>query len=143
MLRFDPFFPDVDRLMRQLWGSVPGGDGRPSLIAMDAWRHGDQFVVELDLPGIAPDSIDVNVDHDVLTIQAERPEPKEGPTWLLAERPYGVFRRRLSLSTDLATDKITADYTDGVLRVTIPVAETAKPRKIAVVPGPQKAAINA
>jgi HSP20 family protein len=139
MLKFDPFFRDVDRLTQQLWGI---GAGLSSLAPMDAWRDGDTFVVELDLPGIKPDSLDVNVEHDVLTVRGERPEPADNRNWLVAERPHGVFSRQLSLGKSVDTDKITADYADGVLRLTIPVAETAKPRKVEVVAGQQQA-INA
>jgi HSP20 family protein len=139
MLKFDPFFRDVDRLAQQLWGT----GGHSSLPPMDAWRDGDTFVVELDLPGIKPDSLDVNVEHDMLTVRCERPEPTESRNWLVAERPHGVFSRQLSLGNSVDTDKITADYADGVLRLTIPVAETAKPRKIAVVAGKQQQSISA
>jgi HSP20 family protein len=143
MLKFHPFFRDVDRLTQQLWDAPLGVAGRPSFAPMDAWREGETCVVELDLPGIKPESLDVNVEHDLLTVRAERPEPAEGRNWLVAERPSGVFSRQLSLGTDLNVDKITADYTDGVLRLTIPVAETAKPRKIAVVAKQEQQAINA
>jgi HSP20 family protein len=143
MLKFDPFFRDVDRLTQQLWGFPLGGAGLTSSAPMDAWRDGDTFLVEMDLPGISPDSLDVNVEHGVLTVRGERPEPTDNRNWLVAERPHGSFSRQLSLGNSVDTDKITADYTDGVLRLTIPVAETAKPHKIAVVAGAQQQAINA
>ena len=107
---------------------------------MDVWREGDKYVVELDLPGIKPDSIDITVDHDALTVKAERPYPgEEGHDWVTAERPYGVFSRQLFLGDQLDTDAISADYTDGVLRLAVPVAEQAKPRKIAIQSGAQQA----
>ena len=139
MLKFDPFFRDVDRLAQQLWGAAMGGGGRSSMAPMDAWRDGDTIVIELDLPGITPDSLDVNVEHDALTVRAERVEPADSREWLVSERPRGAYTRQLSLGTRLDVDKITADYTDGVLRLTVPVAETAKPRKIAVNAGTQQA----
>jgi len=139
VLKFDPFFRDVDRLAQQLWGAALGGGGRSSMAPMDAWRDGDTIVIELDLPGITPDSLDVNVEHDALTVRAERVEPADSREWLVSERPHGAFTRQLSLGTRLDVDKITADYTDGVLRLTVPVAETAKPRKIAVNAGTQQA----
>lgn len=135
MLKFDPFFRDFDRLTQQLWG---GEVSRRAMAKMDAWRDGDNVVVELDLPGVTPDSIDVTADHDVLTVTARRPEPTEG-NWLLAERPHGEFTRHLTLGKNLDVDGISADFTDGVLRLTIPVAEAVKPRKIEVLPSAQQA----
>jgi HSP20 family molecular chaperone IbpA len=95
-LKFDPFFRDVDRLAQQLWGAALGGGGRSSMAPMDAWRDGDTIVIELDLPGITPDSLDVNVEHDALTVRAERVEPADSREWLVSERPHGAFTRQLS-----------------------------------------------
>ncbi|ORV18270.1 heat-shock protein Hsp18 [Mycobacterium celatum] len=140
MLRFEPLFRDLDRLTQQLWGTTVGTATRPAAMPMDVWREGDKYVVELDLPGIKPDSIDITVDHDALTVKAERPYPgEEGHDWVTAERPYGVFSRQLFLGDQLDTDAISADYTDGVLRLAVPVAEQAKPRKIAIQSGAQQA----
>lgn len=141
MLKIDPFFRDIDRLTQQLWGGVTGSAA--SWAPLDAWRDGDTFVIEMDLPGIKPESLDVNVEHDMLTVRAERPEPADGRNWLVTERPHGVFSRQLSLGKSVDSDKITADYADGVLQLRIPVAEAAKPRKIAVVAGKQQQAIGA
>jgi HSP20 family protein len=100
---------------------------------MDAWRDGGQFVVELDLPGIDPQSIDLDVERNVLTVRAER-QPATSPDVELvaAERPRGVFSRQVILGDTLDADRISASYTAGVLRLTIPVAERAKPRKISI-----------
>nr|WP_197504689.1 HSP20 family small heat-shock protein [Mycobacterium sp. 852002-51163_SCH5372311] len=136
MLTFDPFLRDIDRLTQQLWGTANG------TAATDAWREGDKLVVEIDLPGVQADSLDVSVDHDVLTVRAERPEVTDGREWLAAERPRGAFTRRLYLGQSLDTEQVSADYTDGVLRITIPVAAAAKPRKVAIATGAQQA-INA
>ncbi|MGV0793122.1 Hsp20/alpha crystallin family protein [Mycolicibacterium sp. XJ1819] len=143
MLKFDPFFRDVDRLTQQLWRATVAG--ATASAPMDAWRDDDKFVIELDLPGIAAESLDVNVENGMLTVRAERPEPKDDRNWLVAERPYGTYLHRLTLGNAVDVDKITADYADGVLRLTIPVAEEAKPRKIAVVAAdePRQQAINA
>lgn len=141
MLSIDPFFRDLDRLTQQLWGSL-GTAARPAVLPMDAWRDDGKYVIELDMPGITPDSLDVSVDHDVLTVRAERPEHGDGRNWLVAERPHGVFSRQFYLGNNLDANGITADYTDGVLRLTVPVAEQAKPRKIAIESG-EKKAINA
>ncbi|MDV3266611.1 Hsp20/alpha crystallin family protein [Mycobacterium avium] len=144
MLRFDPFFRDIDHLTQQLWGAVPWGTAaQPALVPMDAWRDGEKFVVKFDLPGVLPESLDVNVEHDVLTVRAERPAIDEDRNGVVSERPRGVFSRQVYLGHGLDTDNIHADYVDGVLRLTIPVAEAAKPRKIEVAAGKHQRAINA
>jgi HSP20 family protein len=102
---------------------------------MDAWREGDTFCVELDLPGVTPESIDLDVERNVLTVRAER-LPNNGDWEMLAsERPRGMFSRQLVLGDNLDLDRIDARYDGGVLRLTIPVAERAKPRKIQVSSG--------
>jgi len=100
---------------------------------MDAWRADGEFVVEFDLPGINPDSIDLDVERNVLTVRAER-TPSTGPDVELvaAERPRGVFSRQLMLGDTLDAERIAASYQAGVLRLSIPVAEKAKPRKITI-----------
>lgn len=142
MLGFEPLFRDLDRLTQQLWGNPVGTATRPAVMPMDVWREGDTFHVELDLPGINPDSIDVAVDQGVLIVRAERPYAgDEGHDWVTAERPHGVFSRQLFLGDQLDTEHIGADYTDGVLRLTVPVAEASKPRKIAISAGVEQKAI--
>lgn len=110
---------------------------------MDAWRDGDQFIVEFDLPGVNADSLDLDVERNMLTVRAERPGLDQSRQMLSAERPRGVFSRQLFLGENLDTDKIAANYHDGVLRLTIPVAEKAKPRRIEISHDGQKTAINA
>jgi len=110
---------------------------------MDAWREGDAFVVEFDLPGIDPDTIDLDVERNVLTVRAERAELKDVAELIAAERPRGVFNRQLFLGENLDTDKVEASYTAGVLQLRIPVAEQAKPRKIQITAGEDRKAINA
>lgn len=128
LVRSDPF-RQFDRLAEQVFGTA----ARPAAMPMDAWRDGNEFVVELDLPGIDPASIDLDVERNVLTVRAER-RPSTGPEVELvaSERPRGVFSRQVMLGDALDTGGITATYTSGVLRLTIPVAERAKPRKITV-----------
>lgn len=127
LMRTDPF-RDLDRLTQQVFGTA----ARPAMMMMDAWRDRDSFVVEFDLPGVDASSIDLDVERNVLTVRADRP-PGEGVEELVAaERPRGVFSRQLILGDNLDTDKISANYQSGVLRLEIPVAERAKPRKIAV-----------
>lgn len=127
LMRTDPF-RDLDRLTQQVFGTP----ARPAVMPMDAWRTGDEFVVEFDLPGIDQDSLDVDIERNVVTVRAARPKPDSGRSMVAAERTRGVFSRQLLLSENLDTDRIRADYRDGVLRLTIPVAEQAKPRKIEV-----------
>jgi HSP20 family protein len=143
MLGFEPLIHEFDRLAQQLWGTTTVGTAaRPVAMPMDVWREGDKFVVVIDLPGITPDSIDVSVDQGALTVRAERPEVgDQDRDWVIAERSHGVFNRQLFLGDQLDTDHISADYTDGVLRLTIPVAEQARPRKIAITNGVGQKAI--
>lgn len=131
LVRTDPF-RELDRLTQQMFAGTFGTTARPAAMAMDAWREGDDFVVEFDLPGVDPDSVNLDLERNVLTVQAERPLPDPAHDLLAAERPHGVFSRQLILGDNLDTERLTASYEDGVLRVRIPVAERAKPRKIAV-----------
>lgn len=127
LMRTDPF-RDLDRLTQQMFGTM----ARPATMPMDAWREGDDFIVELDLPGVDPDSLDLDIERNVVTVHASRPKPDSNREMLAAERPRGVFSRQLFLGENLDTNRISAQYTDGVLRMVIPVAEEAKPRKIEI-----------
>ena len=129
LMRTDPF-RDLDRLAQQLVGA--GTSTRPSVMPLDAWREGDSFVLEFDLPGVQPETLDIDVERNVLTVRAERP-PKNGDWEMLAaERPTGLFSRQLVLGDNLDTEHIEASYDSGVLVLRIPVAEHAKPRKIEI-----------
>ncbi len=128
LVRTDPF-RELDRMASQVFGTR----ARPAAMPMDAWRDGDRFIVEFDLPAVDPDSVDLDVERDVLTVRAERLAPTGPDVELIAsERPRGVFSRQVFLGDALDTDSIRASYQAGVLRLTIPVAERAKPRKIAI-----------
>jgi HSP20 family protein len=129
----DPF-RDLDRLAQQVLGTT----NRPAVMPMDAWREGDRFVIEFDLPGVNRDSIDLDVERNVLTIRAERMARNGDWEALASERPRGMFSRQLVLGDNLDLDRIEAGYADGVLRLVIPVAEKAKPRKIEVALEPTK-----
>ena len=130
LMRTDPF-RELDRLTQQVFG--PNGTvARPSAMLMDAWREGDTFHVEFDLPGISQDSIDIDVERNVVTVKAERPDRASDAELLAAERPRGVFSRQLVLGDNLDTERIEASYDAGVLTLRIPVAEKAKPRKVAI-----------
>lgn len=146
LMRTDPF-RELDRLTQAL-----GGNARPTVMQMDAWREGEQFIVEFDLPGVSADAIVLEVEHNVLTVRAERPtrtgnhstrsqdtgsqdaadRDAGGREWIAAERARGVFTRQLILGDNLDTERIAASYDAGVLRLQIPVAEKSKPRKITI-----------
>ena len=135
LVRTDPF-RDLERLMFGTGATrVRRFDGGSATIPMDAFRTGDVFVVTFDLPGVAPESIDVNVERNVLTVTAQRPPVDDKSSFLAAERPRGVFSRQLVLGDNLDLDRIEAGYRDGVLRLVIPVAARAKPRKITITHG--------
>jgi HSP20 family protein len=124
---FDPF-RDLDRMLSGAL-RTPASAAMP----MDLFRTGDRFVAKVDLPGVDPSSIDIDVEDRTLTIRAERREQSDQDVqWLSHERPAGTFARQLTLGYGVALDQIEADYSDGVLTLTIPVAEEAKPRKISV-----------
>jgi len=125
----DPF-RDFDRLAQQILGA--GTTSRPTVMPMDAWRQGDSFVVEFDLPGVRPETLDIDVERNVLTVKAERTRTNGDWEMLAAERPSGLFSRQLVLGDDVDLEHVKADYEAGVLRLTIPVAERAKPRKISI-----------
>ncbi|RKS73833.1 HSP20 family protein [Motilibacter peucedani] len=132
--RFDPF-RDIDRLTERLFASV--GEAQQAMRAMpvDLYRSGDHFVLRCDLPGVDPGSIDVGVDGRMLTIRGQRSEASNDVEWLTQERATGTFARQLTLGPGVDLERIEATYTDGVLTLTLPVAEAAKPRRIEVVHG--------
>ena len=130
LMRFDPF-RELDQVAQQ----VLRQSARPPA-AMDAYRHGDQFVVQFDLPGVDPSSIDLTVEKNVLTVVASRQRSfSQDDEVLVAERPHGEFRRQLFLGEQLDVDNIGAEYDSGVLTLTLSVAEQAKPRKVEITQG--------
>jgi HSP20 family protein len=137
LMRTDPF-RDLDRLTEQVFGTT----SRPAYMPMDAWRENDRFVVEFDLPGVETDSIDLDVERNVLTVKAQRPRREVTGEFVATERPTGVFSRQLILSDNLDVDNVRATYDAGVLRLVIPIAERAKPRKITVETGTEQKAIT-
>jgi HSP20 family protein len=139
LMRFDPF-RDLDRLTQQLWNTAGNGNGGLRAMPMDAYRRGDRFVVHFDLPGVDPDAIDLTIEKNVLTVSAERRwERQEDDEPVAAERLQGSFTRQLFLGETLDPDHVEARYEHGVLTLTIPVAEAAKPRKVTVAAGDSKA----
>lgn len=130
-LRFDPF-RDFDRLAADLFGTAR----TPALMPMDCLRTQDAFVCRFDLPGIDADSLDVSAENNTLTVRAERRRhDPDDATYLVSERPSGAYSRQLVLGDGLNVDDIRADYRDGVLTLTIPVVERAKPRRIEIARG--------
>jgi HSP20 family protein len=122
---------------------VLGTAARPAVMPMDAWRDGEQFIVEFDLPGVQANSLDLDVERNVLTVRAQRADVDQDREMVTAERPRGVFSRQLFLGENLDADRIEASYHDGVLRLSIPVAEKAKPRRIEISREGEQTAINA
>jgi HSP20 family protein len=128
LMRTDPF-RQLDRFAAEVLGTA----ARPAAMPMDAWRAGHEFIVEFDLPGVDPGSIDLDVERNVLTVRAERKPSTGADVELVAsERPHGVFSRQVLLGDTLDAERINASYNAGVLRLAIPVAEKAKPRKISI-----------
>jgi HSP20 family protein len=131
---YDPLPTSPFRVLDQLLGRPSTMTARAlSGMPMDAYKVGDNFVAHFDLPGVDPGSIDLSVEGNVLTVQAERSVPQlENAEWSIAERPFGSYSRQLVLGRSLDTDRLEASYHDGVLTVSIPVAERARARKIEV-----------
>lgn len=127
LMRTDPF----DRLTQKLWGT----NGRPTM-PMDAYRDGDQLVVQFDLPGIDTESIDLTVERNALTVKAARRRPEiDNSQWQVSERPHGTFSCQLFLGEGLDFDKIEASYDKGVLTITVPAAEQARSRRVEITAG--------
>jgi HSP20 family protein len=129
VMRFDPF-RDFDRVTEQMFGGATRG---LRAIPMEAYRRGDQFFVHLDVPGVTPDDVDLTLERNVISIRVERRSPRqEGDEVIIDERPTGVFTRQLFLGDSLDTDNMNASYERGVLTLTIPVSEKAKPRRVQI-----------
>jgi HSP20 family protein len=134
LMRSEPF-TEANRLAQQLFGTPQTGTwSRPAAMPADAYRHDDEFVIAFDLPGVDKDAIDIDVERDVLTVRAERRPIDLGDDAVaqLNERPLGVFSRQMFLGDALDAERIDATYDNGLLVLRIPIAERAKPRKIAV-----------
>lgn len=128
MATYTPF-----REMERLADALLEGSRGPRQMPMDLYRDGDHYLLTADLPGMDPGSVDIDVDGQLLTIRAERTLPNgENVKWITRERTSGSFLRQLSLGQGIDTERISASYDNGVLSVTIPVSERAKPRKVHV-----------
>ncbi len=139
LMRTDPF-RELDRLTQQVFGTA----ARPAAMPMDAYRSGDSFYVHFDLPGVTADSIALTVEQNVLTVRAERnPVQADGAEMIVSERPSGIFTRQVFLGESLDPGKVAADYSAGVLTLTIPVREQAKPRSIQITSSDDRQAVSA
>ncbi|MGN6426203.1 Hsp20/alpha crystallin family protein [uncultured Leifsonia sp.] len=127
-MSFDPF-SQLDRIAQSVFDT----SHQPRVMPVDLFREGDKYLLNADLPGVDPGSIDVDVDGHLLTIRAQRSAAsRENSRWLLQERPFGAYLRQFTIGEDVEADGISASYDNGVLSVIIPIAERAKPRKIVV-----------
>ena len=125
---FDPFTE-----FGRLTSSLSGGQAGPRFMPVDLYREGDHYVLNADLPGVDPESVDIDVDGQLLTIRAQRTAViQNGVKWLSQERPHGSYVRQFSVGEGIDSERITAHYENGVLSVLLPVSERAKPRKIEV-----------
>ena len=130
-MRFDPF-----REFDRAWQQAARAQAQPASFPMDAYRRGDEFIVHFDLPGLDPGQIDLSVDNNVLTVRATRRFEQQSDDEIIAtERPQGEFTRQLLLGEQLDAERVSAGYDRGVLTLTIPVAEKAKPRKVEITTG--------
>jgi len=130
LMRFEPF-PDIDRVARLL--NPPDALGRPALMPMDSYRQGDRLLLFFDVPGVHVDAIDLTVERNVLTVRADRRwEPSDDAEVLVNERPQGTFTRAVILGDSLDTEALEASLDHGVLRLTVPVADQAKPRRVEI-----------
>jgi HSP20 family protein len=135
VLRFDPF-REFDRLAEQMFATAAGDSRVPRAMPMDIYRSGDHYVLHCDLAGIDPGSLDVNVEGSALTVTASRQaRTDEQLQWLARERPTGSFRRQITFGDDVDSDRIQATYENGVLTLTLPIREQAKPRRIDITGG--------
>lgn len=141
VIRFDPF-RDFDRLTERMLRQAGEVGAAVRAMPMDLFRSGDHYVLNCDLPGVDPGSIEVGVDGRMLTVRAQRSERSDSVEWLAQERATGTFVRQFSLGDGLDLDHIEATYTDGVLSLSIPVAEQARPRRIEVSHGTSSAGIE-
>jgi len=137
LMRTDPF-RELDRLTEALTSSA----ARPGSLPMDAYREDGSFVVEIEIPGVDASSIELTVERNVLSVHAERKPAHGGAERIVGERSYGTFSRQLFLGDTLDTERLTADYSNGVLTLRIPVAEQAKPRRIEVSSGSERTQIS-
>ena len=133
-MTFDPF-AELDRLTGGLLGTQQG----PKFMPVDLYRDGDRYVLNADMPGLDPGSVDIDIDGQLLSIRARRTaDDREGVSWIARERPFGAYLRQFNLGEGIDSENIAAHYDNGVLSVLLPVSERAKPRKIEVQNGSEQ-----
>lgn len=137
LMRTDPF-READRVAQQVFGAM-----RPAAMPMNAYRKGDTFFVQLDVPGVSEDSIELTVEQNVLTIRAERKGIDAADEVPVSECPTGTFTRQVFLGDTLDAEHVEADYTSGVLTLSIHVLESAKPRRVEIKVGEEREQITA
>jgi len=139
LMRFDPF-REVDRLANDAWATL---QRRVPFMPIDAYKHDNAYVVHFDLPGVDPSTIELTIEKNVLSLSAKREwDPGEDEV-VVAERPQGTFTRQLFLGEGLDSEHVKAEYDKGVLTVTIPIAEAARPRRVEIATtSPKVAAIT-
>jgi HSP20 family protein len=117
-----------------------GSGWQGGLMPMDAYEKEGTYTLKFDLPGVDPDHVDLMVENNILTVTADRKlEDTEGANWLLRERPTGTHSRQVRLGERLDTGNVRASYDQGLLTVTIPIREEAKPHRVAIKTGPREA----
>jgi HSP20 family protein len=124
---------ELDQFFANFLGN-PGGNGLDVYPPVNVWEEGDNLFVEAELPGVK-DNLDLTVVENELILKGQCPElvgAEEGVTYHRRERPVGSFTRVIRLPFDVDANNVKASFQDGVLLVTLPKAETAKPRKVAV-----------
>lgn len=132
VFNYDPF-TQLDSVAREIFGGGSPASRAPRFMPMDLYQAKDSYVLSTDLPGVDPDSITVDIDNGVLTVSAKRDTAPEGEVqWITNERFTGTYRRQITLSDTVDTEQVSADYRNGVLTITLPVAERAKSRKISI-----------
>ncbi len=138
MVRFDPFSDmlplreAMNRLFEDSMVRPTSMATRTATAPMDVYTEGDDYVLEIALPGIDPNSVDVQVLGSQVSISGDYAAAPEGRQYLHRERGVGHFERTVTLPTELDADKAQAHYEHGLLRLTVPKAEAAKPRRIAL-----------
>ena len=142
LTRFEPFSDTLklsdamEQLLNESWvlpRGLFGGWNGPANVPLDLYETDDAYVVTAFMPGVSSDKLDIQVQQNMLSIHGEASvEQPEGARYLIQERGNGVFERSIRLPTAVDADKINATFSDGVLTINLPKAESVKPRRISV-----------
>ena len=128
------FRREFDMLMNRFFNSDDGDEIAAWTPRVNLGETDKNYVVSVDLPGMTPDDIEIELRHGDLWISGERKEDteEEGQSWRRVERHYGTFRRVIRLGDDVDPEQVNAEYNDGVLTITVPKREDAQAKRIAV-----------